>query len=184
MRKSENGFGAVGIITVIVVAGLIGAVGWLVYSQQSSNTKTTSKNQQEVRSEEAKTTDTTKPQANAAKYLEIEEYGVKVELSEGIKDAYYEMENGYPLLSVHSLDKYPGCNKIASVSKAKIGDDRFGSPLTKEDLEKSSKLQIDDTYFWIEVSNGGSCSDPGGSKPDEIEITAREEFSSAKLVKL
>lgn len=186
MKKNENGFSAVEIIIVIVILGLVGTVGWLVYDRHKSKTdnKTNQTNQQEAKQETPNKQNNASADLKTNDYLEIKEYGVKLELSKEIKDAYYEIENGFPYLSVHSLDKYRSCKKVAVVSKAKAGDDNMGSRWTKQELEERSTLQIGDTYYWVTPGNGGSCSDPTGNNADEAETNARREFSSAKLLKL
>ncbi len=40
MKKYQNGFGAVGILAVVMIIGLLGAVGWLVYDRQNKPVET------------------------------------------------------------------------------------------------------------------------------------------------
>lgn len=42
MKTNENGFSAIEILIVLVIVGLIGAVGWLVYDRQKNPEKTAS----------------------------------------------------------------------------------------------------------------------------------------------
>jgi len=180
IKNDQRGIAHVAmVVLVVVVIGVVGLAGWKVWDngQKKKDPKTAT----------TKTSSTKKTDPKVvpvSKYLEIIEFGIKIELSDEIEDAYYKMENGYPYLSTHSLDKYAGCSQVAAVAKAKVGEDNFGLPYTKDELEKISKLKIRETYFWVEPSNGGSCSDPGGDNPDQMESTARREFTSANLFEL
>lgn len=60
MKSNQKGFGVVEILIIIVVVGLLGAVGWLVYDRQKSNTADSqtatqeSEQQEETPKQEAK----------------------------------------------------------------------------------------------------------------------------------
>ncbi len=90
MNRKIEGFGIVGIIVIAVGLVIVGLVGWRVWdanrTKESSNTTT---NQQESNGGTQPT-----PQPSAT-YLDIKELGVKVKLSEDIKDAVYYYDVNY-----------------------------------------------------------------------------------------
>ena len=63
MKNNQKGFSVVEILIVIVVVGLLGAVGWLVYDRQksktpdTSNTQTSTPQKEETPKQEAKAAD-------------------------------------------------------------------------------------------------------------------------------
>lgn len=191
LRKNQQGFSAWIIVLFLMLILVLLLVFWYVRQQDSKNqqAKTSSSNNSKnalVQTSPEKTSQ------NTVKYLEIKEYGVKLVLTKDIEDAYYVIENGYPYLSVKSLEKYPYCNlsqnkssgSIAAVARAKVGDDNYGSPWTQAELEKASKLKVGEYYYWIDLANGAACSDTTGQNPDPADTAARKAFSAAKIEKL
>jgi hypothetical protein len=94
MRKlNSSGFSAVEAVLIIIVLGIVGGTGLYVYKQNT--TKQTVSNSTPSPKPAVKTEKTTEsktettPPAPSIKYLEIKEWGVKMELSKGIEDAYY-----------------------------------------------------------------------------------------------
>jgi len=70
MKQNQKGFSVVEILIVIVVVGLIGAVGWLVYDRQHSQNKQESST---TTTDNSKVTDATKP-TPADKYADWATY--------------------------------------------------------------------------------------------------------------
>lgn len=195
LRKNYQGFSAWIILLFIALVLILIAVFWFV--RQKDSNKPQSNSSSSASSQNATSNSPAQPQASTnsqatTKYLEIKEYGVKLVLTKDIEDAYYVMNNGYPYLSVKSLQKYPDCDlaknkgsgSVAAVTKTKVGDDNYGSAWTKSDLEKISKLNVGEYYYWVDLANGGACSDPTGQNPDVAETSARKAFSAAKIEKL
>ena len=194
LNENQSGVAHLAAIALVVVILAIGGVGWYVWKSNNRESKTTvtppvTKNENSTIETTQETENETKPET---KYLEIKEYGVKIVLTKDIEDAYHVM-NPYPYLSVRSLDKYKWCklvkgdestSGIAAVSKGKVGDDNVGSPITVKELEERSSLKIGEYYYWVELGNGGSCSDPSGNNPDDKEGKVRKAFSDAELQKL
>lgn len=174
----QKGFTLVeGLLVVLIVAAL-GAGGWYMYSRsQSNDTASTTSVQQ-------------KPKASAKAYLAIPEAGIRLPLTEAIKDAYYsvrsEGDNKYIHLSTRYFDNLKGfeaCRSnatsgeqgLAVVDSAKVGDDHFGGPWTQADLEAFPNTKIGDMYYWITGAqavcwnpDAFSESDPSVQKAQQI----------------
>ena len=115
---NDLGFGLVEGFLVIFTLLIIGLGGWFIY--QHNRTKTSdavSNTQTNVTSTEPKT-----EPGPTVTYLEIKEWGVKLPLSEAIKDAYYAVPTGISpnidgkpsgiILGLASLDEK--CGKVTS----------------------------------------------------------------------
>lgn len=126
LKKIQEGFGVLPIILIVLVVAAIGGVGWTVY--QNNKTKPTgasqdnsSNNQQSVDQQPSDST----PDPTVT-YLEIKEWGVKLPLSENIKDGYYTFigsnqgNDGKPntaWIGLNSLNA-SGCNIAEAGPKA------------------------------------------------------------------
>ncbi len=64
MHVNEKGFSVIEILIVIIVIGLLGAVGWLVYDRQKTKTDTAQTAQQNTMSNESEPKKETDPYAN------------------------------------------------------------------------------------------------------------------------
>jgi prepilin-type N-terminal cleavage/methylation domain-containing protein len=94
MKINQKGFSVVEILIVIVVIGLLGAVGWLVYDRQSSKTSEKPSTQTSAQQNtETKKQETPKEAAKVPEqqYLEVKEWGVKLPLTDEISDLSYEV---------------------------------------------------------------------------------------------
>ena len=88
MKSNQKGFSVVEILIVIVVVGLLGAVGWLVYDRQKSKTSETSNTQVSTSQKE----ETPKQETKADPYEGWQEVtftpeNIKVKLPASIKTA-------------------------------------------------------------------------------------------------
>lgn len=89
MKANQKGFSVVELLIIIVVVGLLGAVGWLVYDRQNNkNTSTT-------QSEQSSSTTQANKEANTNKYLTIKEWGVQFSVPNDIQDLTYENYQSY-----------------------------------------------------------------------------------------
>jgi len=85
-RKSKKsaGFGAVEIVIAVVVVLIVGFIGWRLFdaskAKQPASTQQTNGNQSD---------NTSNPQADATKYLDIKELGVKIKLDDKTEGATY-----------------------------------------------------------------------------------------------
>jgi hypothetical protein len=168
MLKNQRGFSAVEVILILIIVGLLGGVGYYVWSS-NEKTKTTLD-----RAEQSSSVDV--EQKSSKKYLVIKEKGVKFELTDKIKDAYYHIsKDGYVYLSLHRYDNvkgFEGCTAkggsdndgsgLAALNNAKVGDDNIGSPFTKKELDdviEDRGVKINDTYYWFESNSQAPCFD-------------------------
>lgn len=120
MKKNQLGFGAVGVVITLVVLLAIGGVGWFVF--QNNKTQSTGAANDTSQDNDDKHV-RTEPKPTVA-YLDIKEWGVKLALSEAIKDAYYVVplgiapnEDGRPsgiIIGLASLDEK--CGKVTEMS--------------------------------------------------------------------
>lgn len=92
LTKNKAGFGIVVILLIVLVAGLLGGVGWFVYQ----NNKTVSTSATGNVSQNTGDQPVTKEPEPTAAYLDIKEWGMALPLSDGIKDAYYVVGTGFP----------------------------------------------------------------------------------------
>jgi hypothetical protein len=92
MRKYKNnqdGFGAIEALLVCLVIIVLGATSFLVFKHShKTSTKTASTPASQTPAKQP-TTGTIQAEQPAPKYLTIKEWGVRLPLSDSIKDAYY-----------------------------------------------------------------------------------------------
>lgn len=114
-RNKQTGFSIVETVVVVAVIVVLGAAGWAVYQRtKQSATKTDAASNPNQSTQQTTTT----PPAPTVTYLDIQEWGIKLPLSDAIKDAYYvpssqnRAADGTPLamfIGLKSLDA-AGCN--------------------------------------------------------------------------
>jgi len=112
--RAQNGFAVVEAMILLVVIGLVAIGIWWVYHH----------NQSRAVSDVTVNTSTQPLAKPLVTYLEIKEWGIKLPLSEEIKDAYYIVPQGIALdtdglpsgiiLGIHSLDS--SCGEVTSES--------------------------------------------------------------------
>ena len=153
MKINQKGFSVVEILVVVVVVGLLGAVGWLVYDRQKSNTD--SKNTAAQTSEQTKSVaDDTEQQT----FFEIKELGVKFELSDNLAGLYYTMGNDNKT-AYFSLNEFKGtdcaADKTAQVALTRYTDADFeNDPLaSKNDARKIGN------YYYMSAGGQSPCSE-------------------------
>ena len=156
MKKlNQKGFGAVEIVLLVVLVGIIAGAGWYVYQSQkktkesldnaNQNIEQISKSNKEINEADKKSENSSK------KYLEIKELGVKVELDDATADAYYVMQNGFAYISTTSLKNAgPECSAektgVVAISKVNKTD-------TDEMTGKTYEQQIKDGGSGVIIGN-------------------------------
>jgi type II secretory pathway pseudopilin PulG len=90
MKNNQKGFGVVEILVVIVVIGLLGTVGWLVYNRQKTKTTEypTSQTNTIEQKEEATAEPTNKTDPNGG-YFVVKEWGLRFKAPSGLTDIRY-----------------------------------------------------------------------------------------------
>lgn len=118
-RNKQRGFSIVEV--VLIVAALIGltAIGWAVYQHGKQSATTTNAEGNTTQSNQQTTT----TPAPTVAYLTITEWGIKIPLSDSIKDAYYVVDttskdkgglSNQIYLGLKSLDD-SGCTAAGSI---------------------------------------------------------------------
>jgi len=134
-------------LLIAVALAVVGFGGWKYMQNRDKTPVTTNSNTAQQQ---------TKDTSEGGKYLVIKEWGVKLPLEENVKDVSYKLNNSNDIsLTNPALEdfsnKHPECNPFAVLlQRIKPGDDHFGSPWTKEELE-SLATEIDGYYYKQEV---------------------------------
>ncbi len=155
-HKNQSGFSAV-VTTLIVVVMLIGAVGWLVYDRQK--TETPAKSNDTVIGNYQKEDSNSPYYDDGPKLLELKEWGVKIPVAGDIADAYYvyKQANDTVYLSKESY-KGTGCAADATTLGA-IG--RFA--IAAKDNEENAPLAAGaielNGYYYYYAHPQAACSD-------------------------
>jgi len=122
LSLNNKGFGLVGVLLVILVLAAAGGTGAYVYHKnhkaKTSTTTSNSSSSSKTSNNSSTTTQGSNSTQNQQSHLTIKEWGVKLPLSDAIKDAYYVVStssqdaNGQPntmWLGLTSLNS-KGCN--------------------------------------------------------------------------
>lgn len=158
MKVNQKGFSVVEILIVIVVVGLVGAVGWLVYDRQKSKTehKDAAVQTSEQTNEQAK--QETKDEVKQTNYFEIKELGVKFELSDNLSGLYYSIGNNNKTV-YFSLNELKGtdcaADKTAQVALTRYTDEDFANDPT---VSKEQARKIGN-YYYMSIGGQAACSE-------------------------
>lgn len=177
-QKANRGFGLVGIVIVLAALVVTGAIVWRIYGTSSKQNIST---QQTANQDTQKSTD---KEPTPASYLDIKELGVKVKLSDDIKDAvyHYDASNTYPLVRVSTqtlIDKSNGAcdpktsSPFGSVRKTQDSTQPDGSVLKPNG---STIFQFGSDYFVLATPNQPCSSDKAVS---DLEIAQLASFKEA-----
>lgn len=160
-KKNQKGFGILEGLLIIVIIGLLGGLGWYVWSNRAEEPQPITESPavqttKDVEETEAETEDDS--------YLTVKEWGVKFKLDESIKDAGYffkKTTDDFVFLTTPRLEELsnstPSCKLAAesvSITRAMVGDDHFGSPWTQAELEERG-TKVDEYYYFDE--GGQAC---------------------------
>src|SRR5947209_2912813 len=92
-RERQSGFSTMVILLVVLVVAVLAATGLVVYQHHKpSSAKNSAATSLSQPTGQQQSTTSTQPQPTT--YLYIKEWGVKLPLSDSIKDAYYVVSNG------------------------------------------------------------------------------------------
>jgi hypothetical protein len=119
-NTKQVGFGIVEIILIVLVIGLVMTGGWWIYENNRTRVGDAANGNNQI----AGNPPITGEQKPTVTYLEVKEWGVKLPLSEGIKDVYYAVPAGISLnadglpsgiiIGITSLDT--SCGAVTSKS--------------------------------------------------------------------
>jgi hypothetical protein len=185
MSINQKGFTLIEGLLIVIALSLVTGVGYYVYNTNKNNDKLQNNSQISSDTKQSKSSDKDK------RYLEVQELGIKFEVTDELKNIYYKVdENGYVYLSVHELDNikgFEGCTAgsgagqdgIAAFSYAKVGDDHFGTPWTEADLKNRSQAKVGDTYYWVEPRSQAPCFDLDTVSEDNPNVEIMGKFKKA-----
>jgi hypothetical protein len=92
-REHQSGFGATGVILVVLAVAILASTGLMIYQHhKSGSAKNSAATSQTQTTTQPQNTTSTQPAQATTQYLTIKEWGVKLPLSANIKDAYYTTE--------------------------------------------------------------------------------------------
>ena len=114
MKRGQKGFGAVEALLILVIVGTLAAVGWYVYDTKKDADATYNKAENAAYKNDGPSS--TSQSQEAAGYLEIKEWGVKIALTAPIKNATYlitaiskDIPGPYAFLSTKEINEHPSC---------------------------------------------------------------------------
>lgn len=89
--SSQTGFSALEALLVVFIIGVLSTAGWFVYQHNrvKSTDAATNGNHTTDNTQDNQQPPATTPPAPTVTYLDIKEWGLKLPLSDAIKDAYY-----------------------------------------------------------------------------------------------
>lgn len=186
-KRNQSGFSVIAVLLVILVVAVLAATGFVVYQHhKTTSAKSTADTSQSQTTTKSQDTTSTQPAQATTQYLTIPEQGIRIKLTANTEDAYYSIRNspvtGQPpfvLLSVHSLDAYPGCGTsqgndgIAGISTFTKGetDPVVGNFMTAF----PNAPQIGGLYYYVD----GSQYDCTEGKASTIYSNAKHDFIDA-----
>lgn len=172
MKLNQKGFGAIEVLLTVIALTLIAGVGFYVYNaNKEKKTDTSAQTQQST---------TPKPAENTKKYLEVKELGIKFELNDKLKNAYYAKVGDFYYLSVRDFDNNPrlsGCAAggpnnslgVMAIVEGKVGEKNTSiaaeTNWTQTELDRSAMKKVGDAYYGFMRGNG-PCYDPTGENGD------------------
>jgi hypothetical protein len=156
MNKNA-GFGVVGIVLVVAAVIVVGLMGWRVYDANSSKQGAStmqanqSSNNQGNNSSNGNQTDT-------ATYLDVKELGIKVKLSDDIKDATYSVKSlsdgskvarfSTAALAAQDAQCNADFGPLGSIEMTTDGTDRTGAPKVVDNV---SVFKLGNYYYSYSV---------------------------------
>ena len=183
MKHKQNGFGAIEILIVIVVVGLVAGAGWYVLSRNSANDKAQGANtntQEEVNpSDEVQPASEPEPDAKDLKtvgFYEIEAWGIKIALRDYDKVQFEVKNDGYadPSFRAEFLqDK--SCDPGAGLFRTKTKYSDGNGPI---------QTKVGEFYYHIEGAPGACSSDPENNPDDKLKSRFLDDFTKLDITPL
>ena len=188
LATNHKGFSIGQVLLVIVVLGLIGGVGYYVYQRQNQPKITnfeeckaagnpvmesypeqcaadgqTFTNPAQTVEEPGVTEESEKEEAEATKYVEVKQFGVKFESTDAMEKLYYEIDGDKAEFSLTTL-KGTDCaaDETAPVVLVKATAKELAADPAGEALKEQSQ-QIDGTYYYV-IGAKATCADEGSNE--------------------
>jgi hypothetical protein len=186
ITQKETGFGIVGVAIVIAAVLIVGLIAWRVYDAGKSE-KATSTQQENL--DQKKSSSSEQSNASPAIYLSIQDMGLKLRLSDDIKDLTY---------SVITLTDGSKAARFSTDTLTKIDsncDASFGPlgslEMTTNDTYPTGKKKVVDNVGVFKLDNyyltysgpQALCSEAITSQTDKPRAALREAFKTMKLDK-
>lgn len=92
--KTQNGFSTITIAVALILVLVIAGIGFTVFNRSSDTKTAIAPTEGAPNSQQPIDQQPAAPERPVTTYLEIKEWGVKLPLSDAIKDAYYVVPNG------------------------------------------------------------------------------------------
>lgn len=188
LHKSQRGFSSIELLLLLLLILLLIFLGWYVWSQKDKN-KPESSNNTPAKTEQKKQ-EPAKAPASAPTYLKIPEWGIKVKLSDNIKDAYYDKNISTDMeafsLRVKSLDNEADCKNGAQSVAAifKVGKNQPDpQDETKTYPETQKGVTIGNDFYFINVAQY-YCSEDKGVQTTLDKIRTAFTQASSQIEKL
>lgn len=167
MKQNQKGFGAVEILVVIVVVGLLGTVGWLVYDRQKSPKQNNTVQQSSNTSTQEKAKPSTDTQVAQATYLTLEDFKVRIPLGDKTSklklgkvgaSSYSESEKSVLILAPE-LDSIWKCEADQAGSKGTIGTISITTQSKRSGPYEPLATKKIGTYTYGFEAGGSNCTD-------------------------
>lgn len=191
MKKlNQSGLGAIEIILIVVIIGILGAVGWFVYDRnqdKNSNNTTTTTTTTTPTSESTSTTQQYTPSSESSEtklvtnpvtqpgYLVIKEWGVKIKMS-----AYDKVTYEYGPAATDDIGSYDSSVTVAI--KSELLTDKGCGPgvalqrykTIENKVDRDSAVKIGNYYF-VGVGSPSSCEN---KKDEALATSIRNDLSN------
>jgi hypothetical protein len=184
-KINSQGFSLVEGLLVVIALCLVIGVGTYVYNSHNKDQgAATSAQNNAHKSAEANQTD--------KKYLKIPELGIKFELTDKLKNAYYAKVDNYYYLSVRELDdSCPaggsmgglGILGIVTGKAGEVNDTVIDKTLwTESELQQTGFKKVGDRYYGFMHGNV-PCSGPDTPNADQI-LKSADEYNKAFIAQI
>lgn len=186
--KNQKGFTVIEVLLVLILLSIVGFSGYYVYhTQKSSSTKPAISTTASSTSagKDTTSTQTTTP-SDSTQYLVIKEWGVKIPLSDAIKDAVYAYSVEYGAesagLSTKTLAAYGDGCEAGGVGAG--GIDRQTVTEHDQNAQKDDNMNYPvysikvGNYYYQYISPQGACSGDDRSA-DNVQLSAIQAFRAA-----
>jgi hypothetical protein len=156
MYKSQKSFAVLEGFLILVIIAVISGIGWYAIHTKHQTDKILSQADR-ISQDTPLSTKKSESTSTSQKYLNINEWGVRIPLTDTIKDAYYtpvERGSSYYNLRVHSLDSEANCTNsdlsVAAIERATTAEyqQSQNSERASNNIPQNSS-KIGDYYYYI-----------------------------------